>query len=70
MTDNTATSAIAPGLALDAPGRKEILACHAEAIEHGHDGYLDPVSGFFVMTATYHIARGTCCESDCRHCPY
>lgn len=23
-----------------------------------------------VFTETYHIARGFCCGSKCRHCPY
>jgi hypothetical protein len=25
---------------------------------------------FCVFTASYHLKRGYCCESDCRHCPY
>jgi hypothetical protein len=24
----------------------------------------------FVFTATYHLKRGFCCNSHCRHCPY
>jgi uncharacterized protein DUF5522 len=23
-----------------------------------------------VFTAVYHLKRGYCCESGCRHCPY
>jgi hypothetical protein len=23
-----------------------------------------------VLTVATHIARGTCCNSGCRHCPY
>ena len=61
---------IAPGLAEDAPRRDEILAAHGVAINRGEDGYIDPVTGYFVMTAAYHLGRGTCCENDCRHCPY
>jgi hypothetical protein len=34
----------------------------------GIDFYWD--KGFFVFTEAYHIARGYCCESGCRHCPY
>jgi hypothetical protein len=33
------------------------------------DYYVDP-DGRFVFTREYHLARGTCCESGCRHCPY
>jgi hypothetical protein len=25
---------------------------------------------FLVFTAQYHLRRGYCCNSDCRHCPY
>jgi hypothetical protein len=25
---------------------------------------------YVVFTASYHLKRGFCCESDCRHCPY
>ncbi len=37
---------------------------------HGERGYLDPQSGFFVMTAQYLADRGFCCGNGCRHCPY
>jgi len=23
-----------------------------------------------VFTAAYHLRRGSCCNSNCRHCPY
>ncbi|WP_310589192.1 DUF5522 domain-containing protein [Fibrivirga algicola] len=26
--------------------------------------------GFVVFTANYHLKRGYCCKSGCRHCPY
>lgn len=26
--------------------------------------------GRMVFTATYHLKRGYCCQSGCRHCPY
>lgn len=25
---------------------------------------------YMVFTAAYHLKRGYCCNSDCRHCPY
>tara|TARA_R110000737_G_scaffold33958_1_gene52214 strand:- start:2189 stop:2452 length:264 start_codon:yes stop_codon:yes gene_type:complete len=27
-------------------------------------------NGFRVFTKQYHLKRGYCCESGCRHCPY
>jgi len=25
---------------------------------------------YMVFTAAYHLKRGFCCNSNCRHCPY
>ncbi|MGA0040564.1 MAG: DUF5522 domain-containing protein [Pirellulales bacterium] len=32
------------------------------------DSYVE--NGFLVFTAAYHLKRGECCGSGCRHCPY
>jgi len=32
------------------------------------DFYFD--GPYLVFTAAYHLKRGTCCHSSCRHCPY
>ena len=47
-----------------------ILAAHEDAIRRGDSSYRDPVSGLFVLTATYLADRGVCCRGGCRHCPY
>jgi hypothetical protein len=26
--------------------------------------------GYLVFTETYHLKRGYCCKSGCKHCPY
>jgi 3'(2'), 5'-bisphosphate nucleotidase len=52
------------------PGYEESLRRHLVAIEEGDPGYLDPISGLFVLTAVHHFERGTCCEQGCRHCPF
>jgi len=57
-------------LAPDAPDRAAVLAAHAAALDSGDAGYLDPVSGLFVLTAAFLADRGTCCGRGCRHCPY
>jgi hypothetical protein len=57
-------------LAESHPGRAEILEAHRAALSAGVDGYTDPISGLFVFTAAYLAAKGTCCDSGCRHCPY
>lgn len=43
---------------------------HDEACRQGSDTYLDPDSGYTVMTSLYLLRRGWCCGSGCRHCPY
>ena len=37
-------------------------------IEEG-DYYITP-EGYRCFTEQYHLKRGYCCESNCRHCPY
>ena len=47
-------------LAPSTPGYDAILAAHEEAIVEREPGYLDPVTGLFVMTA--HQAKGRACR--------
>jgi|TARA_R100001463_G_scaffold14827_5_gene39001 hypothetical protein len=37
-------------------------------IQNQKDFYWE--NGKKVMTEKYHIKRGSCCDSGCRHCPY
>ena len=46
------------------------IAAHAAAEARREPGYVDPISGLFVMTAGGLRARGSCCGNGCRHCPY
>jgi hypothetical protein len=41
-----------------------------DAIARGEETYVDPVTGYFVLTEATLRARGACCGSGCRHCPY
>lgn len=47
-----------------------VQAAHGEAVLAGEPMYSDPDSGFSVFTAVALAARGFCCGSGCRHCPY
>ena len=38
-------------------------------LKEDEDFYFEP-SGLMVFTEVYHLKRGYCCESQCRHCPY
>ena len=38
------------------------------ALVEGEDFYRE--GAYVVFTAAYHLRRGYCCESGCRHCPY
>ncbi|MFN8288419.1 MAG: DUF5522 domain-containing protein [Chitinophagales bacterium] len=41
-----------------------------EKLVEGEHYYVDKATGFVVFTAKYHLLRGYCCNSGCRHCPY
>ena len=41
----------------------------AERPVEGIDYYFNE-EGLLVMTAEYHLKRGYCCGSGCKHCPY
>jgi hypothetical protein len=34
------------------------------------DDYYYSAEGYIVFTEKYHLKRGYCCGSGCRHCPY
>jgi hypothetical protein len=38
------------------------------ALVEGEDYYFE--GALVVFTKHYHLRRGYCCESGCRHCPY
>lgn len=40
----------------------------ASSVEEDEDSYFD--GPYLVFTAAYHLKRGYCCQSGCRHCPY
>ena len=39
-----------------------------EPLVEGIDYYFE--NGLMVFTREYHLKRGYCCQSGCRHCPY
>ncbi len=47
--------------------RKNRLPKPSELIEGEHYYMEGP---YMVFTAKYHLLRGFCCGSGCRHCPY
>lgn len=40
-----------------------------QALIEGKDYYLNE-QGLLVFTEKYHLERGYCCGSGCKHCPY
>lgn len=50
--------------------RAAVDDAHRRAVAEGRDHYRDPATGFAVFTREYHLRRGACCGSGCRHCPY
>lgn len=47
-----------------------IQRLHDAACARGDAGYIDPATGLLVLTEAYLRARGECCWSGCRHCPW
>jgi Family of unknown function (DUF5522) len=43
---------------------------HVRAIDRGELSYLDPITGYVVLTEAALWALGECCGSGCRHCPF
>lgn len=43
---------------------------HRMACEAGRDTYIDPASGYQVLTSFALQKQGKCCGNSCRHCPY
>ena len=39
-----------------------------DELVEGRDYYSE--DGYIVFTKDYHLRRGSCCGSGCRHCPY
>lgn len=48
--------------------QKEVYGL-SKVLKEGEDYYLNE-QGLMVFTAKYHLKRGYCCQSGCRHCPY
>jgi hypothetical protein len=70
LADRPLTQPHPDRLAPDDPAFAEIIRVHADALAAGADSYVDPCTGYTVLTAGYLARRGTCCESGCRHCRY
>jgi len=49
---------------------KAAQQAHDRAEAAGEDSYIDPDTGYQVLTAQYLKNRNSCCDSGCRHCPY
>ena len=43
---------------------------HQQACVNKQDSYIDPETGYDVLTSYYLKNRGYCCTNKCRHCPY
>lgn len=57
---------------LDLLTRSELVLhrCHIEAVKDYRTIYIDPFTGYKVLTIYAHLKRGSCCGNVCRHCPY
>jgi hypothetical protein len=70
LADRPLTEPHPDRLSPDDPDYPQIVRAHTDALDAGADTYVDPRTGYTVLTAGYLARRGTCCDSGCRHCPY
>ncbi len=70
LADRPLTEPHPDRLSPDDPAFSRIVRAHGVALAAGADTYVDPRSGYTVLTAAYLARRGSCCGSGCRHCPY
>ncbi|XP_060002025.1 uncharacterized protein C1orf53-like [Lagenorhynchus albirostris] len=49
---------------------RRVSELHAAASAAGRLNFVDPATGYMVLTWLAHLQRGRCCGSTCRHCPY
>lgn len=52
------------------PLTKDLELLHEQACARGEEKYVDPTTGYIVLTRIAHQKRGDCCGNACRHCPY
>jgi ATP-binding cassette subfamily B (MDR/TAP) protein 1 len=43
---------------------------HLAACKEGRSTYIDPATGYQVLTSDALLKQGKCCGNSCRHCPY
>jgi hypothetical protein len=46
------------------------ITSNQSAQASGEQDYYYSPEGFIVFTEKYHLKRGYCCQSGCKHCPY
>ena len=50
------------------PGAQQSTDAQTSGELAPEDFYFD--GPYLVFTSAYHLKRGFCCNSDCRHCPF
>ena len=55
-------------IAGERPNEAPLYQNSSQGLQEDIDYYLE--NNLYVFKAWYHLKRGTCCGSGCRHCPY
>lgn len=66
LVQDTITSVKKPKIVLPV----EIEELHQRACDQCKSSYIDPPTGYMVLTEYAHLQRGKCCGNACRHCPF
>jgi hypothetical protein len=46
------------------------MSAFSKLSELDPDDFYKTAEGYIVFTEKYHLKRGYCCKSGCKHCPY
>ncbi|MEO9257699.1 MAG: DUF5522 domain-containing protein [Crocinitomicaceae bacterium] len=49
---------------------EEDLSGFSKRSKLAEEDYYLSEDGFIIFTEAYHLKRGHCCKSGCKHCPY
>jgi len=49
---------------------EEDLSGFSKRSKLAEEDYYLSEEGFIIFTEAYHLKRGHCCKSGCKHCPY
>ena len=70
MYPNETSQGDSNGFTKESKEEKAFHQLHSTACANKELTYIDPSTGYHVLTSVAHERRGKCCGNVCRHCPF